>query len=105
MTARRCRITEGGGAHFGDDLWTCATCDRRKYPESFTCPDGRAVPRIFLDVPHGQAWQSPEPRAPMPPATQGLIGFVAFPFLLAAIILLISPFMNWIGGNGFVWIF
>lgn len=34
----QCRIVEGGGSHFGDDLWTCKTCGHQKYPEVFECP-------------------------------------------------------------------
>ncbi len=45
-----CVITQGGGAHFGDDLWTCTTCGRQKYPEVFSCPKGRVVP--FMVLPH-----------------------------------------------------
>jgi hypothetical protein len=40
MKEQPCRIKEGGGAHFGDDLWRCETCGREKYPEAFTCPNG-----------------------------------------------------------------
>jgi len=28
-------VIQGGGAHFGDDLWTCTSCARKKYPEVF----------------------------------------------------------------------
>jgi hypothetical protein len=39
------------------------------------------------------------------PFTQGLLGFLAFPFLFFAFLMAISPFMNWLNGYGFVWIF
>lgn len=41
----QCRIREGGGLHFGDDLWTCAVCGQEKYPEVFSCPRGEPDPR------------------------------------------------------------
>src|SRR5439155_20236169 len=33
------------------------------------------------------------------------LGLVAFPIILVAFVLLISPFMNWLNGYGFTWIF
>lgn len=42
-----CRIVEGGGMLFTDDLWKCATCGQEKYPEAFTCridPKRRCTP-------------------------------------------------------------
>lgn len=44
-----CLITKGGGAHFGDDLWTCSTCGEQKYSEVFRCRVGRQIP--FMELP------------------------------------------------------
>lgn len=46
-TVTGCRIVEGGGAHYGDDLWTCLTCGHQKYPEVFRCPRGATLPLVL----------------------------------------------------------
>lgn len=57
-----CRITEGGGAMFSDDLWRCATCGREKYPEVFTCPMATfgANQHMPIYVGGGDLWGEPD---------------------------------------------
>ncbi len=38
-------------------------------------------------------------------ALGAVLGFVAFPFMFASFVLAISPFINWMNGYGFTWIF
>jgi hypothetical protein len=44
-------------------------------------------------------------KKPLDPMLLGMIGFIAFPFIMLAVVMLISPFMNWLNGYGFTWIF
>lgn len=53
-----CRITEGGGNHFGNDLWKCSVCGQEKYPEVFVCL--RRYPTPMLGEPAVQYQQAAE---------------------------------------------